>query len=196
LPPVLAVRRPADETLNLADPETAAFPLEKAAPGSSQKEYDHVGTISISVTTSPASTGIHPPVLPSRLARRRHPGLHRRRVYLDKRFPTLAKAAEACGSNVQYVRAAVVMMVRESVLVGHVPLLAAANLARQRQKAERVTVDEAVTSWRKWTPEQRADFGRGAGIADVWDYAIAPAITNPPVVTFTPVITEEREVVS
>jgi hypothetical protein len=55
---------------------------------------------------------------------------------------------------------------------------------QRRLNGKSVTVDEAVASWRKWTPAQRAEFGRGAGVADVWDHAIAP------------VITEEREVAS
>ena len=78
-------------------------------------------------------------------------------LYLDKRFSTLAEAAEACGSNVQYVRAAIVlkqddtapmvvrMMVRELVLVGHVPLLAAANQARRRHRRR-----SASLSTRRW----------------------------------------------
>jgi hypothetical protein len=55
---------------------------------------------------------------------------------------------------------------------------------RRRLNGKHVTVDEAVASWRSWTPEQRVAFGRGAGIAELWDCAI------------TPVIGEERGVVS
>ena len=55
---------------------------------------------------------------------------------------------------------------------------------QRRLNGKHVTVDQAVASWRSWTPAQRAEFGRGAGVAEVWDHAIAP------------VITEEREVVS
>jgi hypothetical protein len=90
-----------------------------------------------------------------------------------------------------YVRAAVVLIetdnrsISESVLAGRLPLLEAADRVRLQRKARRsLSVDEAVMSWRGWTPEQRAEFGRGAGVADVWDHAIAP------------VINEEREVVS
>jgi hypothetical protein len=106
------------------------------------------------------------------------------RLYLDKKAPTLIRAAEDCGSNVQYVRAAIVVIEDGSlneqalVLTGHLPLLEAANQVRQRRKAERITVDEAVMSWRSWTPEQRAEFGRGAGVAEVWDHAIAPVINE------------------
>jgi hypothetical protein len=41
-----------------------------------------------------------------------------------------------------------------------------------------VTVDEAVASWRAWTREQRAAFGRGAGTTSLWDDAISPVITE------------------
>jgi hypothetical protein len=120
------------------------------------------------------------------------------RLYLDKKSPTLVRAAEDSGSNVNYVRAAIVVIEDGSlhehalVLAGHLPLLEAANQARRRRKAERITVDavervtveQAVASWRRWSPEQRADFGRGAGISEIWDFAISP------------VVAEEREVVS
>jgi hypothetical protein len=106
------------------------------------------------------------------------------RLYLDKKAPTLVRAAEDCGSNVQYVRAAIVVIEDGSlheqalVLAGHLPLLVAANQARQRRRAERIPVAEAVAAWRGWTPEQRAEFGRGAGVAEVWDHAIAPVISE------------------
>jgi hypothetical protein len=105
-------------------------------------------------------------------------------LYLDKRFTTLAKTAEACGSNVQYLRAALVLikdgdeMIRESVLTGHMPLLTVANRARRRRKAERITPAEAVMGWKRWTPEQRAEFGRVVGVAEVWDHAIVPTISQ------------------
>jgi hypothetical protein len=35
-----------------------------------------------------------------------------------------------------------------------------------------------VASWAVWTSAQRAEFGRGAGVADVWDDAIVPVITE------------------
>jgi hypothetical protein len=112
-------------------------------------------------------------------------------LYLGKKVRTLAKAAARCGSNLRYVRAAVLLIktgnrsISESVLDGHLPLLEAADRVRLQRKAPRsLSVDAAVASWRRWTPEQRAEFGRGTGVAEVWDHAIAP------------VINEEREVVS
>jgi hypothetical protein len=106
------------------------------------------------------------------------------RLYLDKQAPTLIAAATSCGSNVQYVRAAIILIEDGSlneqalVLAGHLPLLEAASQVRQRRAAERIPVDEAVLAWRSWTPEQRADFGRGAGISEIWDCAIAPVIAT------------------
>jgi hypothetical protein len=111
-------------------------------------------------------------------------------LYLNGQAPTLTAAAERCGSNVLYVRAAIVLIKHETligqemVLLGHVPLLEAAKHAWLNRKVVDLTVEQVVTSWKRWSPEQRAEFGRGAGVAEVWDHAIAP------------VITEEREVVS
>src|SRR5262245_62028339 len=103
-------------------------------------------------------------------------------LYLNEQVPTLAAAAERCGSNVHYVRAAIVLIKHETlieqekVLRGQVPLLEAANQAWRQRKVKDITVDEAVMSWRRWTPEQRAEFGRGAGIAELWDSAIVPSM--------------------
>lgn len=105
-------------------------------------------------------------------------------LYLDKTTPTLAAAAARCGSNVNYVRAALVLVkdgtptMRESVLVGHVPLLEAANQVCRRRKSEHISVAEAVLAWCAWTPGQRAEFGRGAGIAELWDKAIVPVMAE------------------
>ena len=43
---------------------------------------------------------------------------------------------------------------------------------------KRVTVDEAVLAWRSWTPEQRSAFGKGVGISEIWDHAIAPVVNE------------------
>jgi hypothetical protein len=111
------------------------------------------------------------------------------RLYLDGRVSSLAAAAEACGSNINYIRAAVALLkaddpeILDLALEGWCSLSTAADYARLHRKTESITVTEAVASWRVWTPEQRAEFGRGAGVADIWDHAISP------------VITDEREVV-
>ena len=55
---------------------------------------------------------------------------------------------------------------------------------RLRLNGKHVSVDQAVEGWRAWTSEQRAQFGRGAGVGNLWDDAIIPTIT------------EEREAVS
>jgi hypothetical protein len=106
------------------------------------------------------------------------------RLYLDKQIPTLAAAAEACGSNVQYVRAAITLLTTDDpsplnlALGGWISLIGAANQARLQRKMKSVTVDSAVASWRVWTPEQRAEFGRGAGVGNLWDHAIIPTIAE------------------
>jgi hypothetical protein len=109
-------------------------------------------------------------------------------LYLNGRIPTLATAAARCGSNVPYLQAAIILirdetatdpqMIRESVLVGHTPLLAAAHQARRRQKAGHFTVEELAASWRRWSPGERATFGRSVGVAEIWDHAIEPVISE------------------
>jgi hypothetical protein len=109
-------------------------------------------------------------------------------IYLARRVPSLAAAAVRCGSNVGYIKAAIVLLqdepalhsqqTRESVLAGRVPLLAAAREVRKRQKAGRVTVEEMTATWRAWPPALRATFGREVGISEIWDFAIAPVISE------------------
>jgi hypothetical protein len=59
------------------------------------------------------------------------------RLYLAGTIPNLLKAAESCGSNVCYVRAAIAVLRSENavlldrVLRGHVSILAAANRVRR-----------------------------------------------------------------
>jgi hypothetical protein len=107
-------------------------------------------------------------------------------LYLGGKVATLAAAAMHCGSNVQYIQAAIVVRqdetasspqkIQQSILEGHVPLLAAARKARRRQEAARVTVEKMVATYRGWTPAQRANFGRTVGVAELWDDSIVPAI--------------------
>jgi hypothetical protein len=62
-------------------------------------------------------------------------------------------------------------------LAGNVPLLVAARLARRRQKAARITVEEMATAWRRWPPSMRAAFGQSVGAAELWDHSIVPTIS-------------------
>jgi hypothetical protein len=56
----------------------------------------------------------------------------------------------------------------------------------QPNKSCPVTVETAVAAWRAWSPQQRADFGQLVGVAEVWDFAICPAVINPTVITLVP----------
>ena len=47
---------------------------------------------------------------------------------------------------------------------------------QRRLNGKRVSVEDAVLAWRSWTPQQRSAFGRGAGIAELWDNAIIPVM--------------------
>jgi hypothetical protein len=86
------------------------------------------------------------------------------RFYLARQVPSIAAAAEACGSNILYVQAAVALLKSESdtalrqVLTGHASLLKAAAQTRR--------LAELVSAWRNTLPEQRAEFGRTVGVAE------------------------------
>jgi hypothetical protein len=92
----------------------------------------------------------------------------------EGRFPTVAAAAMGCGSTRPYVTAAKVILdteniqVRDEVLMGRLPLLVAA--AQLRGLAALVRAYRAIA---------RSDlpmFGKTVGVADLFDYAIAPAL--------------------
>jgi hypothetical protein len=56
----------------------------------------------------------------------------------------------------------------------------------QPNKSCPVTVGDAAEAWRGWSPQQRAAFGQLVGIAELWDFAISPLVTNPKVITLVP----------
>jgi hypothetical protein len=89
------------------------------------------------------------------------------RLYIAGTVPNLLKAAESCGSNVAYVRAAIVLLRSENsalldrVLRGHVPLLAAANqverLVSLIRAYRRTSEQDHVASFRMLGPERVFD---------------------------------------
>jgi hypothetical protein len=100
------------------------------------------------------------------------------RLYLDGQVPTLAAAAEACGSNCCYVRAAITLLKADPSLANRA-IKGWINLTETAEQVRKIiSVDAAVASWAAWTPSQRREFGRGAGVADVWDYAISPVLAE------------------
>jgi hypothetical protein len=104
------------------------------------------------------------------------------RLYLRGETPSLAAAAEATGSNVPYIQAAITLLKADDpgplnlAIAGWISLPQAA--AAERLRRQTITVSAAVSSWREWSPEQRAEFGRGAGVANIWDDAIVPTLTE------------------
>lgn len=58
--------------------------------------------------------------------------------------------------------------------------------SNQPGKSCPVSVGDAAMAWRGWTLQQRADFGRLVGIAQIWDDAICPSVCNPTVITLVP----------
>jgi hypothetical protein len=89
------------------------------------------------------------------------------RLYLSGTIPNLVEAAESCGSNVAYVRAAIVLLRSENstlldrVLRGHVPLLAAAS------QVERLV--NLIAAYRAADVKDHVAFARAAGPERLFD---------------------------
>jgi hypothetical protein len=96
------------------------------------------------------------------------------RLYASGAAPTLSAAATACGSNVHYIAAAVILLRAEDstlldrALRGAVPLLAAANQAKR--------VACLVDAYRAASADDLVAFTRIVGPASIWDNVIAPVI--------------------
>jgi hypothetical protein len=93
-------------------------------------------------------------------------------LYLNGFVPTLAAAAEACGSNVPYVRDAIAILqskdgerLKARVLKDHVSLLAAARQVKP--------VADALRLYNKMNPEMRRAFFSAAGSDRVLDDLVA-----------------------
>ena len=94
------------------------------------------------------------------------------RLYLtDDAVPTLAAAAESCGSNVVYVRAAIILMRADNasltgdVLAGQVPILQAAAQVRP--------VVDLVTAYREAKDPDRVAFARVCGAEAIFNVLVA-----------------------
>jgi hypothetical protein len=93
------------------------------------------------------------------------------RLYISNAIPTLAAAAEACGSNVHYVRAAIILLKADNaalvsdVLAGRVPLLAAA--------AEAKRLVNLVAAYKAAKDPDRVAFARACGAEAILDVLVA-----------------------
>lgn len=93
------------------------------------------------------------------------------RLYLNKAVPTLAYAAECVGSNVAYIKAAIVLLKAEDLtllnqaLRGHVPLLAAARQAR--------CLVELIAAYRSAGDPDRVAFARACGVDTLFETLVA-----------------------
>jgi hypothetical protein len=92
------------------------------------------------------------------------------RLYVSGTIPNLIKAAESCGANVHYVRAAIVLLRSENsalldhVLHGHVSILAAAG------QVERLV--DLITAYRAADENDHIAFARAAGPDRLFDEAL------------------------
>jgi hypothetical protein len=92
------------------------------------------------------------------------------KLYIAGTTPNLLKAAESCGSNVTYVRAAVVVLRAENsvlldrVLRGHIPLLAAAS------QVEKLV--GLIAAYNAASEQDHVAFARAAGPDRLFDEAV------------------------
>jgi hypothetical protein len=93
------------------------------------------------------------------------------RLYLSGAIPTLAAAAEACGSNVAYVQAAIILLKADNaslvhdVRAGKVPILQAAR------EAERLV--NLITAYREAKDPDRIAFARACGVETIFNTLVA-----------------------
>jgi hypothetical protein len=121
---------------------------------------------------------VHTPALHRRY-RARHRQFHRgrrtavvraftaARLYLNNMVPTLAAAAESCGSCTDYVRAAIILLKADNaslvhdVYCGRVPILQAAREARR--------LVNLVSAYREATDPDRVAFARACDPEKILD---------------------------
>jgi len=96
------------------------------------------------------------------------------KLYLAGVVPTLATAAESCGTSVPYVRAAIVLLQAEdpklvsAVLHGFVQLLPAARAMRSTARL--------ISAYRAADSADKFAFGCAVPVGTVWDEVIVPVI--------------------
>jgi len=94
-------------------------------------------------------------------------------LYLDSPW-SLQKAAESCGSNVAYVRAAIALVRSENqtlintVIRGFVPILTAAKQVQQ--------LGQLIAAYRSATVPDRIAFAKVVGPTTLFDTMLAPAV--------------------
>jgi predicted ATPase len=92
-------------------------------------------------------------------------------LYLNNTISTLEAAAEACGSNVAYVQAAIILLRADNaslvhdVRCGRVPILQAAR------KAQRLV--NLITAYREAKDPDRVAFARACGTEAIFNVLVA-----------------------
>ena len=95
------------------------------------------------------------------------------KLHASGAITSLAKAAESCGSNVNYVRAVIVLLKAENetllrrVLTGDAPLLGAA------QQAQRMA--DLISAYRSANSADRVAFARTCGAEAIFDVLVEAA---------------------
>lgn len=97
-------------------------------------------------------------------------------MYLTGVVPTLAMAAESCGSTVAYITSAITVLKTEdpalmtAVLDGRVKLYAAAQAMKP--------LANLLSAYRNTDSSDRFAFTQAVGTAEVWDRLIMPALES------------------
>jgi hypothetical protein len=95
-------------------------------------------------------------------------------LYREERFPTVAAAAQGCGSNSEYVVAALTILdagdreVHDEIVSGRASLLTAARKLR--------ALALLLRAYRATDAADLPAFGKTVGVANLFDHAIAPAL--------------------
>jgi hypothetical protein len=95
-------------------------------------------------------------------------------LYLSKAAPSIAAAAERCGSNRLYVKAAIVLLqsenmtLRTNVLEGTTPLQGAAKAIKQ--------LGALVHAYRRASAADRVAFAKTVGPTVLFDTSLVPAL--------------------
>ena len=104
-------------------------------------------------------------------------------LYLDKRFTTLARRRKPAARREVPAAALILIKDGDEMIRKSGPGRAAA-FARGCEPGASAAQGGAHYPRRssdgleRWTPEQRAEFGRVAGVAEIWDCAISPVINE------------------
>jgi hypothetical protein len=93
------------------------------------------------------------------------------RLYINNAVPTLEAAAEACGSNVAYVQAALILMRAENASLVHDVLAGRVSILQAAREAQRLA--NLITAYREAKDPDRIAFVHACGAEAIFDVPVA-----------------------